>query len=118
MSSSESEDDFLELAATAASCGPPRSSTYVSCQQGTSSEIADSHIHQGARSVKTTNTTSLDRLHHAMEEQVKYDLDERVTTELQTVRNKVKGKTGEWCRGLGERQMNACVNRGRKGKGE
>ncbi|GBP34272.1 hypothetical protein EVAR_13411_1 [Eumeta japonica] len=24
-------------------------------------EIADSHIHQGARSVKTTNTTSLDR---------------------------------------------------------
>ncbi|GBP05726.1 hypothetical protein EVAR_5063_1 [Eumeta japonica] len=36
-------------------------STYVSCQQGTSSEIADNHIHQGARSVKTTNTTSLDR---------------------------------------------------------
>ncbi|GBP76963.1 hypothetical protein EVAR_63310_1 [Eumeta japonica] len=29
-------------------------------------EIADSHIHQGARSVKTTNTTSLSEPLHAM----------------------------------------------------
>ncbi|GBP82647.1 hypothetical protein EVAR_58568_1 [Eumeta japonica] len=46
---------------TGARCKQRLFSTYVSCQQGTSSEIADSHIHQGARSVKTTNTTSLDR---------------------------------------------------------